>query len=412
MRILVLVLTIGTSLWANAAPYPPLQALVDATEPGGELRPAPGIYAGPVIVNKPITIDGGNKVTVDGHGKGTIILLESDGAILKGLHLKNSGALHNNLDAGIQVRGRYNVIKDNVIDDCLFGIDLKQADSNIIRRNHISSKPLPLGMRGDAIRLWHSMNNKITHNVIRNARDTVVWYSKDNLIAHNDSAHGRYALHFMYSHHNRVEHNRYRDNSVGIFLMYSDGVEVRHNHLSHGTGPTAMGIGFKEASDITIEDNDIAYCATGIYLDLSPFEPDSENQIVNNLLAYNGIGVLFHNDWQGNIFTGNRFKGNLSQVAVQGAMTASRNTWNGNYWDDYEGFDRDGDGFGDTPHERYAYADRIWMDVPAARFFKGSIMLEIIDFLERLAPFSDPGLLLRDKMPRNLSDFRDHRKGK
>lgn len=400
IRVIALVWWIGLGHSASAEQLPAFQPLVDTTPAGGELRPPPGRYAGPVVIKKPITIDGGAKVTIDGRGHGTVVVLETDGATLKGLHLTHSGALHNTLDAGIQVRGRYNVIKDNVIDDCLFGIDLKQADSNIIRRNQISSKPLPLGLRGDAIRLWYSMGNKLTHNVIRDARDTVVWYSKDNTIAYNDSARGRYALHFMYSHYNLVEHNRYHDHSVGIFLMYSDEVEIRHNRIANGTGPTAMGIGFKEASAVTIEGNDIIYCATGIYLDLSPFEPDRQNHIVNNRLAYNGIGVLFHNDWQGNVLTGNRLKGNLSPVAVQGAMSAARNEWRGNYWDDYEGFDRDGDGIGDTPYESYAYADRIWMDVPGARFFKASPMLEVLDFLERLAPFSEPGLLLRDPSPR------------
>lgn len=398
---LLIVLTLaGMSPRAVAAHFPPLQPLLDAAEPGEELRPPPGTYAGPLVIKKPITIDGGGKVTIDGGGHGTVILLETNGATLRGLHITNSGELHNNLDAGIQVRGRYNVIKDNVIDDCLFGIDLKQADSNIIRRNRIRSKPLPLGLRGDAIRLWSSTGNKITYNEIRDARDTVVWYSKDNVITHNTSTRGRYALHFMYSHFNLVEHNRFYDSSVAIFLMYSDGVTVRRNHISQGTGPTAMGIGFKEASDITIEDNDIIYCATGIYLDLSPYEPDAQNRIINNRIAYNGIGILFHNDWEGNVLTGNRFKENLSQVAVQGAMTAARNQWRNNFWDDYEGFDQDADGIGDTPYEAYAYADRIWMDVPTARFFKGSPVLEALDFLERLAPFSDPGLLLIDRSPR------------
>jgi len=150
---------------------------------------------------------------------------------------------------------------------------------------------------------------------------------------------------------------------------------------------------------VDIADNEILYCANGLYLDVSPFQPDTTIRIDNNLIAYNGIGVQFLNDWTGNIFRNNRFKGNLTQVAVAGARSARRNDWNGNYWDDYEGFDRDGDGVGDTPHKLYAYADRIWMDVPAARFFKGSPVLEVIDFLERLAPFSEPALVLKDEHP-------------
>jgi hypothetical protein len=42
---------------------------------------------------------------------------------------------------------------------------------------------------------------------------------------------------------------------------------------------------------------------------------------------------------------------------------------------------------GDTPHEVYLFADRIWMETPMATFFRNSPVLEMLDFLERLAPF-------------------------
>lgn len=160
-----------------------------------------------------------------------------------------------------------------------------------------------------------------------------------------------------------------------------------------------MGIGFKETSDVEVSGNRVLYCATGLYLDVSPYQPDTTNRIHDNLIAYSGIGILFLNDWQGNDIRANRLKGNITQVAVSGARTAKRNQWSGNYWEDYEGFDLDQDGIGDGPYEYFNYADRIWMDVPPARFFKGSPVLEVLDFLERLAPFTDPAMVLRDERP-------------
>jgi nitrous oxidase accessory protein len=383
----------------SAAAYPPFQALVDAAEPNSVLTPTPGTYAGPVVIDKPLTIDGAGQVTIDGGGKGTVILLDTDGATLKGLRLTNSGNSHNDIDSGVQVRGKFNVIKDNVIDDCLFGVDLQQSEDNIVRRNRISSKPVELGIRGDAIRLWYSFRNKITDNIVRDSRDTVVWYSRDNLIARNDARGGRYSLHFMYSQTNLVEDNHYEDNTVGIFLMYSDGVIVRNNLIANASGATGIGIGFKETSDVTIENNRVLYCAIGLYLDVSPYQPGTSNHIRDNLVAYNGVAVRFLNDWQGNSFIGNKFQGNITQVVVEGGKTANRNHWEGNFWDDYEGFDRNGDGIGDTVYSLYDYADRLWMDVPPAQFFKGSPMLEVLDFLERLAPFSEPDLMVQDPRP-------------
>lgn len=398
-RRLLLPIALLATLPAFAAGLTPLQPLIDAAAANSTLVPPPGNYAGPVYIDKPLTIDGEGKVTIDAGGKGSVIHLDTDGATIRNLHLTNSGNSHNDIDSGVLVRGNFNVVKDNIIDDCLFGVDLQQAEFNVVRRNHISSKDVELGMRGDAVRLWYSFNNQVTENTIRNSRDMVVWYSRDNTIARNDARNGRYSLHFMYSQHNLVEENHYTHNSVGIFLMYSDGVVLRNNYIAHSVGPTGVGIGMKETSDIVLEGNQLLYNASGLSLDVSPYQPDSVNKINNNLIAYNSIGVRFLNDWTGNVFRENRFKSNITPVTVGDGATANRNDWQGNYWDDYEGFDRDNNGIGDTPHELYSYADRIWMDVPPAQFFKGSPILEVIDFLERLAPFTQPKMLLRDAKP-------------
>ncbi|MCU7799796.1 MAG: nitrous oxide reductase family maturation protein NosD [gamma proteobacterium symbiont of Lucinoma myriamae] len=395
-------LSFSSLSWANVAEtssYPPLQPLVDKLKRGDVFIIPPGTYSGPVFIEQAITLDGQGKVTINSGGKGSVIILDTDGAVIKNLHLTNSGDHHNDLDSGVQVRGNFNVIKDNIIDDCLFGIDLQQSENNIVKRNHISSKDEELGMRGDAIRLWYSFDNKIIGNTIRDTRDMVVWYSKNNTIKDNTTVGGRYGLHFMYSQYNLVENNSYKNNSVGIFLMYSDGVKVLNNTISHATGAAGVGIGFKETSDIVVNDNKILFSSIGLSIDVSPYQPDTINYFTNNLVAFNGVGIRFLANWKNNIFKNNHLKANISQIMVMGGKTANRNIWEGNYWDDYEGFDLDHDGVGDTPHDIYAYSDRIWQDVPGAQFFKGSAMLELIDFLERLAPFSEPDLILRDKSP-------------
>ena len=274
-----------------AGEYIPLQPLIDKAEEASTLLLPPGKYAGPIVIDKPLILDGQHKVTIDAGGKGSVIVLNTDGATIRNLHLTNSGESHNDLDAGVQVRGNFNVIQDNVIDNSLFGVDLQQSENNIVRRNRISSKPFELGQRGDAIRMWYSFNNKVTDNVVVDSRDTVVWYSEGNEILRNTSSNSRYSLHFMYSRYNLVEDNRYFNNTVGVFLMYSDSVVLRNNYIAHAAGPTGVGIGFKETSDLTIEGNEVLYCATGIYLDISPFQPDTTNRFTDNLFAYNGIGI-------------------------------------------------------------------------------------------------------------------------
>ena len=389
---------------SDISALPPAQIFVDAAKAGDIVEIPAGTYRGPVVVDKPITLEGHGKVTIDNGGEGTVVTIKTNGATVRGLRLINSGDQHNDIDAGVQVRGDYNVVKDNLLEDTLFGIDLQQASNNVVRRNRIIGKDFDLGVRGDAIRLWYSYKNKIEDNEASRIRDFVVWYSADNIIRRNKVTGGRYGLHFMYSQYNLVAENEYYNNSVGIFLMYSDGVVVRGNRIARGQGATGMGIGLKETSDAIIEDNEVVYCATGMYFDVSPFQPDTVNRIRRNHVAFNGIGVLFHNDWTGNALHDNRFEDNFVQVSVNAQASAARNEWDGNYWDDFRGFDRNQDGLGDRGYEKRVYADRLWMDVRYAAFYKGSPVLTLLDFLERLAPFTEPILLLRDERPKMRAD--------
>ncbi len=379
---------------------PRLQQLVDGTPEGGLLRLEAGRYAGGVVVRRPIVIDGGGVATVDGGGRGSVFVVRSRGVTLRRLHITGSGSNHDALDAGVQIRGDGNVVEENRIDDCLFGVDLAQANANLIRGNRIRSKEVDLGVRGDAIRLWYSRENEVVDNLISDVRDVVVWYSGANHIARNQVTRSRYALHFMYSERNQVEENLYVDNMVGIFLMYSDGVEIRRNRIIGAQGATGMGVGFKESSNVFLQGNEILYCAKGVYLDISPYEPDTTNRFEGNSIGYNGVGVMFHSRWHGNVFRENDFIGNFTQVAVRGGGDAMQQEWQANYWDDYQGFDLDADGVGDRPHRAFAYADRVWMEVPDAGFFRGSLLFEALDFLDRLAPFVEPLQILEDPSPR------------
>lgn len=378
----------------------PFQELVDQAPPGSVLKPPPGTYAGPVTIDKPLTIDGGGQVTIDAGDKGTVMMLNAGNSVIRGLRLTGSGDSHDTDDSCLDVRGSNNLIEDLVVDNCLFGIDLKQVNQSVVRGNRISSKNLELGVRGDGLRLWYSHDNRIERNEIVDSRDMVAWYSNRNHFVDNLGRRSRYSIHFMFANDNVVDRNRFYDNAVGVYFMYTEGGAATNNVISHATGATGMGIGFKEASGTLIENNEIIYCGIGIGSDLSPFQPDSTIEVRNNRLAYNGIGIQFNSETGGNNMRGNLFEGNLTQVSYGGRSdNPTKNFWQGNFWDDYQGFDRNGDGTGDNVHELYSYADQIWIELPMARFFRSSPVLELLDFLERLAPFSSPDLILRDEQP-------------
>lgn len=378
----------------------PLQALVDAAPAGSVLNVPPGAYAGPVKIDKPLVIDGAGKVTVDGGDKGTVVAMEGSGITLRNLAITGSGDSHDSDDACLNVRGHNNVVENLDIQDCLFGIDLKQSNHTVVRGNRIRSKPFDLGVRGDGLRLWYSHDNLIEKNQLIDTRDTVAWYSHRNVFRENVGRRSRYSIHFMFANDNIVEGNRFYDNAVGVYFMYMEGGVARNNIISHATGATGMGMGFKEASNILLENNEIIYCAVGVGSDLSPYQPDTTIEFKGNRFAYNGVAVRILGAFGNNVFADNRFEGNLADLELSGRTEGKRNRWDGNYYDTYEGFDFNHDGIGDTPHEDYAYADQLWMEIPEARFFMASPILELLNFLERLAPFSSPNLQLKDERPR------------
>ena len=391
-------LLFSLSLCANV-----LQDAIDNAPKGSKLELPAGIYRGNVIIDKPLIIDGKDqKAIIEGDGKGTVVTIKSPFVTLQNLTIRHSGTQHEKVDAGVALK---NVHHCNILHcdlkDVLFGIDMQQSMDCNVSYNQITSKPFDLGLRGDAIRLWYSNDNTLTHNRISRSRDFVVWYSHGNLIANNYGEYGRYSLHFMYTGKNFVKNNEFVHNSVGIFFMYSQDTIATGNIIKNSLGTTGLGIGLKDCSNYTITDNKILYCARGLYIDRSPFEPDTFNHIEHNFILYNSEGVHFHSLSLNNIFKNNIIKGNIDTVVNDSYNTKiTQNRWDGNYWDDYQGFDKNGDGVGDTPYNLYYYADKMWLLNPNVKFFYGSPVISILNFLAKLAPISEPVKLLTDPHPK------------
>ena len=377
----------------------PLQPWLDTALPGASIRLPPGTYQGPALISKPLTLEGAGKVIIDAGGKGTVLTVKADHVTLRGLTLRGGGDSHDALDGGLMAEGKHLLIENNVIDDVLFGISLHKVNDSVVRGNRIRSRPVDAADRGDGIRLWYSTGNRIENNDIAQIRDVTVSNSTHNRFTGNSIRDSRRAFNFLFAHRTLVDRNRLERNSTGIIALNSDGLIIRNNRIVHAMDAAGAGIALKETSAALVENNEIVHCAHGIMAD-SPMDPINRIVFINNLVAHNITGVYFYGAKGGHIAIGNTFRNNLWPVTIIGDGDPLNDTWWGNYWDTYEGFDRDHDGYGDRPYELLAYADRIWMETPAARFFRNSPVLELLDFLERLAPFSAPSLILRDTAPR------------
>lgn len=380
-----------------------LQETIDKAKKGSILKLSRGVYKGSILINKPLTIIGKEEgVIIDGEGEGTVVTIKSPYVTLKNLTIQGSGDKHENIDSGIKISdSKQSEISNCIIRDSLFGIDISTTNNSIFSNNYITSKKLDLGLRGDGVRLWYSNDNIITKNKLVKSRDMVVWYSHGNEISENFGEYNRYSLHFMYAGKNFVRNNTYQYNSVGIFFMYSKDTIATGNVVKSSLGTTGMGIGLKDVSNFTLKENTVIYNAIGIYIDRSPFEPDTNNWIEENQILYNSEGIHFHSLSENNIIKGNYISGNIEDVVndSRGARTY-QNEIVGNYWDSYEGFDKNRDNIGDTPHKIYQYADQLWVYNPTVKFFYGSPVISLLNFLAKLAPFSEPIFLLQDEKPK------------
>ena len=376
----------------------PLQPLIDATPSGGTLLLAAGTYTGPAIVDRPMVLDGGGKAHIDGQQRESVLRVRANSATIRGLVLTRSGDSHDRVDSAIVVEGHYNRIEDNHIEDVLFGITLHASNHNLVARNFIRSRPVDLADRGDGLRLWYSTGNRIEGNDIAQIRDVTISNSPRNRYVGNRIRDSRRAMNFLFAGRSLVEGNDLQYNATGLTILNSDGIIIRRNRIAHAMDASGAGIALKESSAALVHENEIIHCAVGILAD-SPLHGLNRISIIANRLSHNVTGINFYGERGGHLVYYNRFEHNLWQAVVGGDERNDLNVWHGNYWDDYEGFDRNQDGVGDTPYEIRAYADRIWMDTPMARFFRSSPILELLDFLERLAPFSSPTLILRDMAP-------------
>ena len=398
IKVGVLLLALFNLLYANV-----LQDAIDKAPTGAILKLPAGVYKGSIVIHKPITIIGKEDgVIIDGEGNGTVITAKGSFITLKNLKIIGSGSRHEKLDAAIKLsEGKQCEISHCVIEDCLFGIDMQMVSNSIIANNKITSKDLDLGLRGDGLRLWYSNDNIVKENSLIKSRDMVVWYSHGNEIVKNYGRENRYSLHFMYAGKNLIKDNTYELNSVGIFFMYSQDSIAIGNVIKSSLGATGMGIGLKDVSNFTLKNNTVLYNAQGLYIDRSPFEPDTHNWIENNKILYNAEAFHFHSLSENNVIRENTIMGNIEDIVndSRGSKT-NENEIARNYWDKYEGFDRDGDNIGDTPHKVYQYADQLWVYNPDVKFFYASPVISLLNFLAKLAPFTKPLFLMEDVQPK------------
>ncbi len=379
----------------------PLQPLLDAAAAGDALCLAPGAYQGPLRIGPSVTLWGPPDAVIRSPGEGTTVRLESDGSALLGLTVDGSGGRYDQLDGAVRVEGQDVRVEGVTIRHAVFGIMVEKSRRVLVRGNEVVGDPEQvLGLRGDGIRLWETYDSRIEDNVMRDSRDMVVWYSNGNRIERNRIERGRYGTHLMYSHQNRLVGNVYLGNVTGVFLMYSREIELRDNVFADSAGAAGFGLGLKESGDVHAVGNRFLKDTVGLYVDTSPLYLDDHDAFENNVFRWSEVAVIFHSSEDRNVFRANDFRDNGTPVRVEGGGDALGVTWESNYFDDYAGYDLNGDGIGDVPFELRSLTSDLVGENPALAFYRGTPALALVEAIGRVVPLLEPRLLLVDRSPR------------
>jgi len=216
-----------------------LAAALAAAAPGATITVPPGVYAGPLQIDKPVVLEGQDSPIIDGGGMGDVITIHAPGVTIRGFVVRNSGDSLDREHAGITGLAAQATIENNRLEDVLFGIYLKNAPQSVVRNNLVLSKDLKIGRRGDGIRLWYCDHALVEGNTVRDSRDVIIWYAPHSIIRNNLVEDSRYGLHLMSTDDLVIETNVLRRNSVGIYVMYGSGFTLRNNLLYDNRGPSA-----------------------------------------------------------------------------------------------------------------------------------------------------------------------------
>jgi nitrous oxidase accessory protein len=382
----------------EVAAHESLQAAIESGAPA--LCLAPGRYAGPVRIERAVTLWGPREAVI-GASRGTIVTITGAGAQLLGLTVDGTGGSFDQLDAAVKVTGHDIRVEGIAITNAVYGILVERSERVQVVGNHVhGDAEAALGLRGDTIRLWETRDSTIENNVVEDGRDVVVWYSNGNRLVGNRIVGGRYGAHFMYSHDNVVQRNELRGGVVGVFAMYSRGLVLEHNVIVDAAGAAGMGIGLKESGNITLEHNLLVHNAVGIYIDTSPLQLGDTLAIRHNVLRLDQAAFVFHASGHRVTIEHNDLADNEVQVRVDGGGTATDVTWRDNYFDDYTGYDLDGDGTGDIPYELRSVTGQLVGEHASLALFRGTPALGLVDAAAHLDPLFQPQLVLADPTPR------------
>lgn len=376
-------------------PVKSIKKAISLAKTGDTVLVNEGLYKeGNIIIDKKIIFIGKNYPILDGQKKYEVVSIKADGVIVKGFKVINSG--YGTLDdpCGIKVYNRKNVvIQNNILDNNFFGIYIQNGTKCIVKNNKIKAYGKQEQLIGNGIHCWKSDSLQISANTISGHRDGIYFeFVTNSVIWRNISTKNvRYGLHFMFSNDDAYISNVFKNNGAGVAVMFTKRVKMFNNFFEENWGDSAYGLLLKEISDSYIVGNKFDKNTTGIHM-----EGTSRILVEKNVFEANGWGMKIQASCMDNDIKNNNFVGNTFDISTNGILVL--NTFNGNYWDKYEGYDLDKNGIGDVPFHPLSLFAVLTENNPSAMLLFRSFMITLLDKSEKILPSITPDNFI-DKTP-------------
>lgn len=373
----------------RVAPGTPLQPVIEAAAPGDTLRLAPGRHAGPVVIDRTLSLIGEAGATLAGPGTGSVVTVTAPDVRIRGVEISGSGTDLLAMDSAILVResAPRADIRGNRLVDNLFGVYLYGAGDSVVQGNVINGrKDLRLAEAGNGVSLWNAPGSEVIGNTISHGRDGIyVRVSSRNTFRDNTFSDLRFAIHYMYTHDSRIVGNTSRNNHVAWAIMFSKGLEIRGNVSINDRD---HGLMLNATNDSEIVGNTVRgggeKCAF-VY-------NANKNRILENWFEGCPIGIHFTAGSEGNVMSGNAFVANRMQVKYVGTRYLDWTSGGrGNYWSDNPAYDLDGDGVADRPYRPNDVMDEILWTLPQAKALVSSPAVQMVRWAQARFPALYPG---------------------
>ena len=378
-------------------------ALAQAGE-GDDLILAPGRHAGPVLIDRPLTLHGEPGAQIDAAGHGSVVTVDAKDVTIRGLTITGSGRSHETIDSGVKLTKRATDARvlDNDIRGNLVGVDIHGARNALVKGNRIEGLRLArMNDRGNGIYVWNAPGSAVEDNEIRYGRDGIFSNtSRRNTYRGNLMRDLRFAVHYMYTNDSVIEDNVSIGNHLGFAMMYSDRIVARGN-ISIKDRDHGVMLNYTNQSDV------FANLVTGGTEKCAFVYNSHGNLLADNTFQGCDIGVHFTAGSERNTITGNAFIGNRTQVKYVGTRDVE---WSfegtGNYWSDHPAFDLDGDARADSVYRPNDLMDHILWSQPAAKLLLGAPAVQLVRWSQEQFPVTQTGGVV-DSHPLTAAPVRD-----